>query len=136
MTVTQFFDHDPASVWGVITLHEHLVKWYFEQLPGFEAKKGFQTSFAVRSEERTFTHIWEVTEVVPEKRISYSWSYKEYSGNSLLTMNLDRQDAGTLLTLTHRTLEDFPDGIPEFKRESCLGGWRYFINDRLKNYLK
>jgi hypothetical protein len=37
--------------------------------------------------------------------------------------------------LTVEVLEDFPDDIPEFRRESCIGGWNYFINHRLKEYL-
>lgn len=32
-------------------------------------------------------------------------------------------------------LESFPQNTPEFKRESCVGRWGYFIKHRLKNYL-
>jgi hypothetical protein len=32
--------------------------------------------------------------------------------------------------------EDFMDGIPEFKRESGLAGWEYFLNKSLKDYLE
>jgi hypothetical protein len=42
----------------------------------------------------------------------------------------------TKLTLSVEVQEDFPESIPEFKRESCIGGWNYFINNRLKEYLK
>jgi len=31
--------------------------------------------------------------------------------------------------------ESFPLDIPEFKRESCVEGWTYFIKKRLKEYL-
>lgn len=99
-------------------------------------KKGFTTAFAVCSETRTFTHIWEVLEVIAEKRISYSWKYKEYPGAAVLTMEISPAQQGTQLTVTHRTTSDFPDEVPEFKRESCLEGWKYFISERLKAYLK
>ncbi len=36
-------------------------------------------------------------------------------------------------TLTGRG--DFPDDVPEFERESCLGGRQYFIGQALKAYL-
>jgi len=41
-----------------------------------------------------------------------------------------------MLTLTTQITEDFDDSIPEFKRESCIGGWNYFLKERLFNYLK
>jgi hypothetical protein len=42
----------------------------------------------------------------------------------------------TTLTVTYRTREDFTDGIPEFKRESGLAGWHYFLNQSLKDHLE
>ena len=33
-------------------------------------------------------------------------------------------------------VESFPQDIPEFSRMSCLGGWTYFINQSLKEYLE
>jgi hypothetical protein len=33
-------------------------------------------------------------------------------------------------------LQSFPGHIPEFKRESCLAGWQYFIRERLKKFLE
>ena len=32
-------------------------------------------------------------------------------------------------------IEDFPEDIPEFSRESCNKGWEYFIQNRLKVFL-
>jgi hypothetical protein len=40
------------------------------------------------------------------------------------------------LKLSVRIVEDFPDDIPEFKRESGLEGWTYFIRKRLKEYFE
>ena len=135
VVVTARFHHDPERLWKAITDIDQMKHWYFEQLPDFRPLQGFKTSFAVQSGERTFTHQWQILEVIPEKKLRYSWKYKEYPGNSVLTMSLHPEADGTLLELSHRTLEDFPDGIPEFKRERCLMGWEYFINDRLSAYL-
>lgn len=133
--VSRQFQQPMTKVWQAITLHEEMLQWFFENIPEFKAEKGFSTAFSVVSENRTFTHLWKVVDVKPEKLISYTWSYEEYPGNSLLTMKLTPSQGGTQLTLTHETTADFPDGIPEFERESCLGGWRYFINERLSAYL-
>ena len=33
-------------------------------------------------------------------------------------------------------MEDFPDDIPEFKRESDVEGWTFFISKSLKEFLE
>lgn len=40
------------------------------------------------------------------------------------------------LILTHQVTETFPQNIEEFKRESCTGGWNWFIKKSLKEYLE
>ena len=67
----------------------------------------------------------------------YNWRYEGYEGNSFVTFHLSEINSHlTELKLTTKVTEDFPDDIPEFKRESCVGGWNYFIKDRLSEYLK
>ena len=109
-------------------------QWYFENLPDFKAEKGFETSFPVSSEQRTFTHIWKVVEVITFEKIKLSWTYKEYSGEGFVTFQLEKKNTGTKLTVISEGLDNFPQDIPEFQRESCEGGWNYFIKGRLKDY--
>ena len=80
--------------------------------------------------------MWEVSEVVPLKKISYDWRYVGYAGDGSVTFDLSDQGDATSLVLTHTVRKDFPDDVPQFKRESCLAGWRYFIGERLKGYLE
>ena len=124
------------QVWNALTVHSEMLQWYFDNIPNFEARAGFTTEFAVSSEERTFTHLWKVTEVISEKSITNNWSYKEYPGNSDLTLELAEGDSETILRLTLIVNETFPQDIPEFKRQSCIGGWNYFLGDNLAAYLK
>ena len=134
--VEQTFDASIQSVWDAITQIDHMHQWYFENIPSFKAEVGFKTQFPVINEGRTFTHMWEVTEVVPLKRIAYRWQYKEYTGEGLVIFELSEQDDGTQLTLINTGLDTFPDNIPEFTRESCIGGWEYFIQNRLQAFLQ
>lgn len=134
--VSHTFDQPVAKVWRAITHHDQMVVWFFENIPDFQAKTGFSTSFPVHSEERTFTHKWSIIEVIPYQKIRYSWSYEEYPGNSILSMQLYPEGNGTRFVLEHRTTADFPENIPEFKRESCINGWEYFIHTRLTTFLK
>lgn len=77
-----------------------------------------------------------ITEVTPNERISYHWSYDNYLGEAIVSLELSKVDGGTKLTLTNLILSNFPSDIPEFTRESCTQGWKYFIQQQLKKYLE
>jgi hypothetical protein len=79
--------------------------------------------------------MWKVTEVVPLKMIKYKWKLEGYPGDSLVAFELSKQNNMTKLRLTHEVLESFPDDVPEFKRESGVKGWTFFIQQSLKEFL-
>jgi uncharacterized protein YndB with AHSA1/START domain len=134
--VEQSFDASAQEVWEAITQQDQMIQWFFENIESFIPQVGFKTQFVVHSEERTFTHLWEIIEVEPLKKIVYDWRYKEYSGAGNVVFELISQNGGTKLSLSNLVIENFPQDVPEFKRESCIGGWDYFIKDRLKTYLE
>lgn len=133
--VEELFDRPVDEVWEAITKVEHMVSWFFENIPNFEARSGFKTEFDVFSGERKFTHQWEILEAVPNEKIVYDWRYPDYDGVGKVVFELSDDHGKTKLRLTNLIIEDFQEGIPEFNREACEGGWNYFINNRLKNYL-
>ena len=124
---------DKTKMWSAITKLEEMHQWYFEQIKSFEAKVGFNTEFVIHNEGRRFTHQWKVLEVNMNTSITYSWQYPEYSGLSESKFAIMETKQGVLITVTCTGLESFPIDVPEFKRESCEGGWNYFLN-RLKEY--
>ena len=134
--ITEIFDASAELVWRALTEQSLMIQWYFENIPEFKAEVGFKTQFNVESNGRDFFHLWEVTEVVPNKKISYSWQYADYTGLGQVTFELTEVGRKTVLKLTNTGLESFPQDIPEFKRESCIGGWNFFIKQRLKKYLE
>lgn len=135
IVVEAFFDQSPDILWNALTKLEKMNKWYFEAIPAFQARKGFRTSFKVNSEDRTFTHQWEVLEVIPGTKITYQWMFKEYPGASTSTFEVMEKNGGSKLKLTIVVQEDFPKDAPEFKRESCIGGWDYLIHGNLKKFM-
>ncbi|MCX6170875.1 MAG: SRPBCC domain-containing protein [Ignavibacteriales bacterium] len=134
--VEQILDVSIESVWNSLTEIGEMHKWYFDNIPEFKPEVGFETQFNIKSEERNFLHHWKVIEVEPLKKIKYRWTFENYPGKSTSAFELSRENNLTKLRLTVEVLEDFPDEIPEFERESCIGGWNYFINNRLRDYLK
>jgi len=134
--VVETFSAPVSKVWKAITDQDEMKHWYFENIDHFEPRVGSRSKFEVQSGNNTFTHLWKVTDVIPQKKISYSWKYEEYQGDSNVSFELVDKGEKTMLTLTAVFTANFPDDVPEFKRESCLGGWQYFIQERLKSYLE
>ena len=123
------------KVWEAITHPDQMRQWFFSEMKDFQAVVGFETSFVVQSGERTFTHLWKVTDVNSSQKISYNWKYKEYPGDGYVVFELFENSKGTVLRLTNIVTEDYPEDVPEFKRESCIGGWEYFLRQNLKAFL-
>ncbi|MEX0986983.1 MAG: SRPBCC domain-containing protein [Bacteroidales bacterium] len=124
------------EVWEAITVPEQMKQWYFEEIPDFKPEVGFKTRFRIEANGRSFTHIWEVTKVVPMQEIAYNWSYEEYFGMGSVSFKLNSNGEKTRLTLTNKGLETFPQENPEFSEESCRGGWEYFIKGNLPKFLQ
>ena len=134
--VSQKFTPSIETVWKAITEASQMRQWFFDNIPDFKAEVGFQTQFNVKAPSRDFMHLWTVTEVIPQQKLVYNWKYEDLPGDSFVTFELTTDNNETQLTLTTTIVEDFPDEIPEFARESCVGGWNYFIKEQLINFLK
>jgi hypothetical protein len=110
-------------------------QWYFD-LPEFRAEVGFKFHFSGGpSAERQYLHLCEVTEVVPCKKLIYSWRYDGYAGNSFVTFELFEQGDKTLLRLTHAGLESFPQQNPDLVACNFAEGWTSLIGLSLGKYL-
>ena len=134
--VEQAFNVSKETVWKAITEHKQMVNWFFDNIPEFKAEVGFETQFNVDAGGRDFLHLWKITESIPEQRIVYDWRYREFPGAGTVTFEIFEEGEGSRLRVTNEGLGSFPQDIPEFTRESCEGGWRYFIQGNLKKYLE
>ncbi|MFD0860887.1 SRPBCC domain-containing protein [Sungkyunkwania multivorans] len=112
--VEQSFTVPVAAVWNAVTEHEQMVQWYFENIPDFRPELGFATEFNVSTGERDFLHHWEITEVIPQKKISYTWNYPDYEAEGIVSFELFEQDQNSLLRLSCFGIDNFPQDIPEF----------------------
>lgn len=110
-------------------------RWFFENIPDFKPVPGFKVEFNVDNGGKRFLHKWRITRAIPEKLIEINWKYGGYPGDSYVSFELEQIDGSTKLRLIHTIMEDFPEEIPEIKRENCTAGWKHFINQNLKQYL-
>lgn len=135
VVIERTFNAPIDKVWRAITDKDEMKNWYF-QLKDFQAKVGFKFDFIGGPEDGIqYLHLCEVTEVVEGQKLTYSWRYDNYPGNSFVTWELFDKGEQTLLKLTHTGLETFEEIGPDFAKTSFMGGWTYFMDTALKNYL-
>lgn len=125
----------PVSiVWQAISNKDEMKKWYFD-LAEFKPEVGFEFSFTGGSEEKSYLHLCRVTAAEKEKKLSYTWRYDGYEGNSEVTFELFAEGDKTRLVLTHTGLNSFTTDNKDFARESFEEGWTFIIGKQLLQYL-
>jgi len=63
------------KVWAAITELEQMRQWFFENIEDFQPVVGFETKFVVKSEDKTFTHLWKIKEVIPKNTTETDMSF-------------------------------------------------------------
>lgn len=125
------------TVWKAITRLEEMQQWYFPMLEEFEPEVGFETRFDVPHNGGVFVHIWKVTEVIPERKISYEWKFGGYPGDSLVSFELFPEGDATRLVLTHTGVDTFRGDLhPDLARNNFVEGWTAFIGTSLRNFVE
>ena len=124
-----------AKVWKAITDKDAMKQWYFD-LPDFKPEVGFEFQFNGGTEEKTYLHLCKVTEVIPKKKLAYTWRYDGYDGNSLVTWELFEENENTRVRLTHSGLETFPQEVKDFAKSNFVEGWKDIIGNLLANFVE
>lgn len=133
--IERSFQAPVEKVWQAITDKEQMKQWYFD-VPAFKPEVGTEFSFTGTGSDGTkYVHLCKVAEVVPQKKLSYTWQYKDMEGASHLTFELISEGEATTLKLTHNGLETFPQDKADFSRESFAKGWTEIIGTSLPNFL-
>jgi len=127
------FDAPVALVWRSITEKELMKKWYFD-ISDFKLEVGNKFHFEGGEEGKRYIHLCEVLEVIPFKKLKYSWKYKGNVGLSFVTFELSSVGEKTKLKLIHEGLETFTN--TDFIRDNFVAGWKYLIHESLKEFLK
>jgi uncharacterized protein YndB with AHSA1/START domain len=132
--IERTFSAPVRLVWKAISTREDMKQWYFD-LKEFKAEAGFEFQFAVEHEGFNYVHHCRVTDVIPNKKLAYTWRYEGYAGDSLVTFELFAEGGKTRVKLTHEGLETFPR-IPAFARSNFMGGWTSLIGSSLKEFVE
>jgi uncharacterized protein YndB with AHSA1/START domain len=123
------------KVWRALTDKNQMKQWYFD-LAEFKPEVGFEFSFTGGKDDKTYLHLCKITEVIPPKKLAYSWRYEGFEGYSVVTFELFDEGSETRLKLTHSGLETFPEHNPDFASENFAEGWTAITGISLANFLE
>jgi uncharacterized protein YndB with AHSA1/START domain len=135
IVIERTYNASADRVWKAITDTDQMRQWFFD-LVEFKPEQGFEFQFKGGREDRIFTHLCRVTEVIVGSKISYSWTYDGFEGDTLVTFELFPEGNKTRLRLTHSGLETLPINNPDFAKENFVMGWNGIIGESLKTFLE
>lgn len=136
IVIERTYDAPIEKVWKAITDKGDMKKWYFD-LAEFKPEVGFEFQFEGGPDEGPkYLHLCKITEVIPNKKLTYSWRYDGYEGNSYVTFELFEEGGKTRIKLTHSGLETFPANVPDFAKENFAKGWTDIIGRSLKEFVE
>jgi uncharacterized protein YndB with AHSA1/START domain len=120
-----FFAHPPETVWGYLTKPELMAQWLMEN--DFQPIVGLDFQFRTSPIPRlNFDGIFycKVLEVVPFKKLSYSWNSGPGNGEinleSVVVWKLEPKDKGTQVFLEHSGFEK-PENLDLYN--GLMHGW-------------
>jgi uncharacterized protein YndB with AHSA1/START domain len=132
--IDRVYNAPTERVWEAITDNNKMKEWYFD-IPDFKPEVGFEFTFNGGSEDKIYVHLCRVIEVIEGKKLSHTWRYKDYEGDSVVTWELFPEGDKTRLVLTHTGLETFPP-LKDFAKESFTAGWTEIVGRMLKDYVE
>jgi uncharacterized protein YndB with AHSA1/START domain len=135
VVVERMLNAPVGRVWKALTDVNEMRRWYFD-LKEFNPEVGFEFEFVVEHAGTTYHHLCRVTEVIPERKLAYTWRYKDEPGNSLVTFELRAEgEDKTRLKLTHTGIESFPP-TPAYARKNFETGWTQIVGSELRQFVE
>ena len=89
--IERTFNAPVSKVWKAITDKDDMKQWYFD-ISAFKPEVGFEFEFTAGDDKMKYHHLCKITEVVPGKKLTYSWKYKGYEGMSYVTFELLKKE--------------------------------------------
>jgi len=99
IVIERTFNVPVKTIWQAITDKNEMKQWYFD-FESFIPEMGFEFKFVGGKDERQYLHLCEITAVLPQVKLAYSWRYDGYEGSSLVTFELSEAGNNTNLKLT------------------------------------
>jgi uncharacterized protein YndB with AHSA1/START domain len=131
IVVEKYFPYPVAAVWRAIATRESLSEWLMQT--DFEPRVGHKFQFRAQPMRGWRGYVdCEVLEVVPNRRLVYTWQGMPEHSVTTVTYELEQEGEGTLLKATHEGFDDshgFLSGL--LVRGILKAGWRKMFRTQL-----
>jgi uncharacterized protein YndB with AHSA1/START domain len=134
IVVSERLNAPAATVWEAITDKNIMKHWYFD-IKEFKAEPGFKFQFT-GGDEIKYLHLCQIIEAIPNKKLSYTWTYEGQDAETLVTFNLEEDGNQTLINLVHEGVERLSPYGADFAKENFVKGWNHIIGTSLKEALE
>lgn len=111
------FKHPIGQVWAAISLAEEISTWFIQA--DFKAEVGYQYTF---THEQTKIK-GKVIEVTPVTDLIYTWQIEGTDVETTVSWKLEENATGTLLTLEHAGISQYPGDTAVVMFNNFKGGW-------------
>jgi uncharacterized protein YndB with AHSA1/START domain len=128
--IERTFNAPVARVWAALTDKEEIKRWSFT-IASFEPVVGYEFSFWGGTETNGYTHLCQITDVIPERKLAYTWRYENIIGITRVSFELFPEGSKTRLRLTHEGLENLAHAGPDFARTNFMAGWTSILDQGL-----
>ncbi|MEC5394403.1 SRPBCC family protein [Bergeyella sp. RCAD1439] len=123
------------KVWAALTDKGAMKEWYFD-IPDFAAEPHTEFGFWGGGIKAGQHHHCEILEVDACRKLKYSWAYPEISKEkTIVKWELESEAEGTVVTLTHKGLENLEHLGLEFNHESFEKEWKGIVG-KLKAFVE
>lgn len=129
LTVKRVIDADPETLFEALTDQDIMKKWFFASTEaGWSAsvendpKVGGRFKIDMHSPENTYSHEGEYKEIIPNKKIVFSWNSQAVS-DTVVTITLAEVAGGTEVKLKH----EFMPNAEQVKRHTQ--GWTQILEN-------
>ncbi len=124
------------KVWKALTDKNEIPSWYFD-IADFEAVVGKSFDFYEPGEEKKYLHRIEILEIIENQKLKHTWFYPLFSDQkTIVTWELENDEGGTKVSLTHEGTENLKDLGEGFSEESFTKGWNEIVGQSLKLYME
>jgi uncharacterized protein YndB with AHSA1/START domain len=111
------YNHPIHDVWKAISSAEEISRWFIHA--DFEAVVGYAYTF--KHEQTTITG--RVLKANPVHELVYTWIVGGTDVETTVRWQLEASDTGTLLTLEHSGISNYPAETAMVMFENFKGGW-------------
>lgn len=135
--IEETFTATTPILWKALTDKDQMKQWFFD-IPSFRPVIGIEFQFYGEGKQgEKYLHLCKIINVIPEKKLQYSWRYEGYEGISYVSVELLEEGNQTNVKLTHEGVETFPvTATKAFAKQNFVEGWTYLIRTSLKNFLE